>query len=139
MTDAEYATARPGADLPARAIRRPVRRVPRPRLAGLLDSPVRNLLLGVLFTLAVMTAATGTYMALGWGMRDAVYMVVLTVFTVGYSVAADRHAGIERRHHCAHRARLHRHHLPHRRTGSILHPQSDQQRRGAKAHEQTHR
>jgi voltage-gated potassium channel Kch len=51
----------------------------------MLDSPVRNLLLGVAFTLTIMVIATSSYMAVGWSFRDAVYMVVLTVFTVGYS------------------------------------------------------
>jgi voltage-gated potassium channel len=63
---------------------RPVRRVPRPRLAGRLDSPVHNLVVGVAYTMAVMACATVGYMANGWSFRDAFYMVVVTVFTVGY-------------------------------------------------------
>jgi voltage-gated potassium channel Kch len=63
---------------------RPVRRVPKPRVTGLLDSPVRKLVLGVAFTVTVMIGATAAYMASGWSFRDAVYMVIITVFTVGY-------------------------------------------------------
>jgi hypothetical protein len=64
--------------------RQPIRRVSKPRLTGAFDSPVRNLIAGVAFTLSVMTAATAAYMNLGWSFRDAFYMVVLTVYTVGY-------------------------------------------------------
>jgi voltage-gated potassium channel len=62
----------------------PIRRVPKPRLSGALDSPVRNLIVGVTFTVCVMIAATAAYVAEGWSFRDALYMVVITVFTVGY-------------------------------------------------------
>jgi voltage-gated potassium channel len=54
-------------------------------MTGLLDSPVRNLVLGVVYTISVMLLATTAYMANGWSFRDAVYMVVVTVFTVGYN------------------------------------------------------
>jgi voltage-gated potassium channel Kch len=63
---------------------RPIRRVPRPRLTGLLDSPVRNLTAGVIYTVIVAVAATTAYMSVGWNFRDALYMVVITIFTVGY-------------------------------------------------------
>jgi voltage-gated potassium channel Kch len=62
-----------------------IRRVPRPRMTGLLDSPVRNLSVGVAYTLTVMIVATVAYMAVGWSFRDAVYMVIVTVYTVGYN------------------------------------------------------
>ena len=62
----------------------PIRRVPRPRTAGLFDSPVRNLIVGVTFTFTVMALATAAYMAVGWSFRDALYMVITTVYTVGY-------------------------------------------------------
>jgi voltage-gated potassium channel len=68
----------------ARAKSRPVRRVPKPRLTGRLDSPVHNLVLGVAYTVSVMICATTAYIANGWSFRDAFYMVVVTVFTVGY-------------------------------------------------------
>ncbi len=80
MTDGSTAAA------PApRAKMQPVRRVPKPRLTGRLDSPVRNLILGVAYTMSVMFCATVAYMANGWNFRDALYMVVVTVFTVGYN------------------------------------------------------
>ena len=63
---------------------RPIRRVARPRMGGMFDSPVRNLIVGLAFTLSVMVAATLAYMAVGWSFRDAVYMVITTVYTVGY-------------------------------------------------------
>ena len=49
-----------------------------------LASPLRNLAAGVLFMLVVSSAATAAYMACGWSFADAVYMVVVTVYTVGY-------------------------------------------------------
>jgi voltage-gated potassium channel len=62
-----------------------IRRVPKPRMTGLLDSPVRNLTLGVIYVLVVMMFATVGYMAAGWSFRDAIYMVIVTVYTVGYN------------------------------------------------------
>ena len=62
-----------------------IRRVPRPRMTGLLDSPIRNLTVGVAYTVTVMIAATAAYMAAGWSFRDAIYMVIVTVYTVGYN------------------------------------------------------
>jgi voltage-gated potassium channel len=54
-------------------------------MAGPLDSPVRNLIMGdVAYTIAVMMLATTGYIAAGWSFRDALYMVIITVFTVGY-------------------------------------------------------
>jgi voltage-gated potassium channel Kch len=69
----------------ARAKAQPVRRVPKPKLTGRLDSPVHNLVLGVAYTASVMICATIAYMTNGWSFRDAFYMVVVTVFTVGYN------------------------------------------------------
>ena len=54
-------------------------------MTGLLDSPVRNLTGGVIYTVAVMTLGTAAYMAVGWSFRDSIYMVITTVYTVGYS------------------------------------------------------
>jgi voltage-gated potassium channel Kch len=52
---------------------------------GLLGSPLRNLVFGVSFTFAVMVIATIAYVRLaGWSLGDAIYMVVVTVYTVGY-------------------------------------------------------
>ncbi|HET6239304.1 MAG TPA: potassium channel family protein [Acetobacteraceae bacterium] len=50
----------------------------------MLNSPVRNLIGGVLFVLTVGGLAVVGYMSQGWNFGDALYMVVLTVFTVGY-------------------------------------------------------
>jgi voltage-gated potassium channel Kch len=50
----------------------------------LFSSPLRNLTGGVIYMLVVMAAATAAYVAHGWPLGDAVYMVVLTVYTVGY-------------------------------------------------------
>src|ERR1700689_2344404 len=61
-----------------------IRRVPKPRLTGLLDSPVRNLTFGMIYVVLVMVLATVAYMAVGWSFRDAIYMVVITVYTVGF-------------------------------------------------------
>lgn len=47
-------------------------------------SPVRNLTAVVGFMLVVVVVMTAGYMANGWSFSDAIYMVVLTVFTVGY-------------------------------------------------------
>ena len=50
----------------------------------LLGSPLRNLSFGVLYMLVVMALAVVAYMAAGWRFGDALYMVVITVYTVGY-------------------------------------------------------
>jgi voltage-gated potassium channel len=68
-----------------RARPRTIRRVPKPRMTGLLDSPVRNLTAGVIYTVTLMIIATIAYMAAGWSFRDALYMVIVTVYTVGYN------------------------------------------------------
>jgi len=62
----------------------PIRRVPRPKMTGLLDSPVRNLIGGVVYTVAIMIVGTVAYVIAGWSLKDAFYMVVTTVYTVGY-------------------------------------------------------
>ena len=49
-----------------------------------LSSPFRNLLAGSFFMLVVMVVATAAYVTYGWSLGDAVYMVVLTVYTVGF-------------------------------------------------------
>jgi voltage-gated potassium channel Kch len=51
---------------------------------GVFGSPLRNLAAVIIFMLALMVAATIGYMANGWSISDAVYMVILTVYTVGY-------------------------------------------------------
>lgn len=54
------------------------------RLSGLLASPLRNLVLGGLFVFTVCVLATCGYLAAGWSLEDALYMVVITIYTVGY-------------------------------------------------------
>jgi voltage-gated potassium channel len=51
---------------------------------GLLGSPLRNLASVILFMIVVVVLATAAYMGAGWSFSDAIYMVVLTVYTVGY-------------------------------------------------------
>jgi len=51
---------------------------------GIFGSPVRNLIAILCFVIAVGIAATLAYMAAGWSLVDASYMVVLTIYTVGY-------------------------------------------------------
>lgn len=53
-------------------------------LAGALGSPVRNLAGGAAFVATVVALAIVGYTASGWSLGDALYMAVLTVFTVGY-------------------------------------------------------
>ncbi len=50
----------------------------------LLGSPGRALVSILLFMLTVVVLATAAYMAAGWSFADASYMVLLTVYTVGY-------------------------------------------------------
>src|SRR6201996_6035375 len=49
-----------------------------------LSSPLRNLAAGLAFMLVVSACATAAYIHNGWALSDALYMVVLTVYTVGY-------------------------------------------------------
>ncbi len=49
-----------------------------------LGSPGRTLFSIVLFMVALVALATLGYMAAGWSFADASYMVLLTVYTVGY-------------------------------------------------------
>ena len=53
-------------------------------MTNLLASPLRNLAGGLVFVLAVAVVAVGGYMACGWPFGDALYMVVMTIYTVGY-------------------------------------------------------
>jgi len=48
------------------------------------NSPARNLVLGVAYMVVLIGAATGAYVATGWSWVDALYFVIITVFTVGY-------------------------------------------------------
>ena len=49
-----------------------------------LASPLRNLAVGLIFMAAVVSLAVAAYVACGWSLGDSLYMVVMTVFTVGY-------------------------------------------------------
>jgi voltage-gated potassium channel Kch len=53
-------------------------------MSGVFGSPLRNFVVGLAFLLVVSTSAVLAYMAAGWPLGDAVYMVVTTVYTVGY-------------------------------------------------------
>ena len=53
-------------------------------LSAYIGSPLRNLVTIVLFLVVVIAAATVGYMVAGWSLGDAFYMVMLTVFTVGF-------------------------------------------------------
>jgi Trk K+ transport system NAD-binding subunit len=48
------------------------------------SSPSRTLIVSVLFMLAVVFLSTVAYWQAGWSFADAFYMVILTVYTVGY-------------------------------------------------------
>jgi voltage-gated potassium channel len=50
----------------------------------LLSSPLRHLIFGVFYMLVVMAGAVFAYLAAGWSLADAAYMVIVTVYTVGY-------------------------------------------------------
>ena len=47
-------------------------------------SPLRNLAFVVAFVMVVVALSTVAYMQAGWSFADAIYMVLLTVYTVGY-------------------------------------------------------
>jgi voltage-gated potassium channel len=53
-------------------------------MKGLFLPPVRNLTITVLYMIGVFVLATAGYVHAGWGLEDALYMVVLTIYTVGY-------------------------------------------------------
>jgi voltage-gated potassium channel len=48
------------------------------------QSPARNLIGGLIFLAVVAPLGVLGYIALGWNFSDALYMVVITIFTVGY-------------------------------------------------------
>ena len=53
-------------------------------IGELIARPFRNLAMAVTFVLGVSASAVLAYMHAGWPFEDALYMVTLTVFTVGY-------------------------------------------------------
>ena len=46
--------------------------------------PWRNLAIGLIYMLCVITLATLAYVLAGWNLGDAFYFVIITIFTVGY-------------------------------------------------------
>jgi voltage-gated potassium channel len=54
-------------------------------MLNFLSHPLRNLFAGVAFMLVVCSIGTWAYVWSGWPLGDAFYMVVLTVYTVGYN------------------------------------------------------
>ena len=53
-------------------------------VSELISSPLRNVTVIIGFMLAVIVVATTGYILCGWSFADAIYMVMLTVYTVGY-------------------------------------------------------
>ena len=51
---------------------------------SVLGSPIRNLISILAFVGVVVVGSTLAYMAAGWSFSDASYMVLLTIYTVGY-------------------------------------------------------
>jgi len=51
----------------------------------MLSSPVQNLLRALAFVVVIYFAATAGFVAAGWSLGDAAYMVVVTIFAVGYN------------------------------------------------------
>lgn len=51
---------------------------------GILGSPVRNLVGALIFVAVVFVVATIGYIRAGWAVGDSIYMVTLTIFSVGY-------------------------------------------------------
>lgn len=50
-----------------------------------MGSPLRNIILGLLYMIVVMVGGVVAYMQAGWSFGDALYMVIITVYTVGYN------------------------------------------------------
>jgi voltage-gated potassium channel len=56
-----------------------------------LRTSTRNLIIGLLFIVAVIGLGTAGYTVAGWSVTDALYMVVITIFTVGYGEVRPIH------------------------------------------------
>lgn len=52
--------------------------------SGFLASPLRNVIGGISFVATVSALAVGAYVSQGWSLGDAVFMVLTTIYTVGY-------------------------------------------------------
>ena len=53
-------------------------------MTELFRPPLRTLSFAVIYMMVIFVLATVGYMAVGWSFGDALYMVVLTIYTVGY-------------------------------------------------------
>ena len=53
-------------------------------MKALLASPSRNLVFGALYMLVIIVISIVCYLSQGWSLADALYMVILTIYTVGY-------------------------------------------------------
>ena len=49
-----------------------------------MQSSLKRIIIGASFFLATVVGATIGYMAYGWSFLDAVYMVIITIFGVGF-------------------------------------------------------
>jgi len=49
------------------------------------QSPARNLINGVIYVVLVVLIGTTGYVLAGWNLADAFYMVIITIFSVGYA------------------------------------------------------
>ncbi len=49
-----------------------------------LGSPLQNLTGALIFVGGVFIASTAGFVSAGWSLSDALYMVTLTIFSVGY-------------------------------------------------------
>lgn len=58
-------------------------RAPEPLVHGF-STPVRKMAAGITIFLVVCIVAVGGYVAAGWDLGDAFYMVIITIFGVGY-------------------------------------------------------
>lgn len=48
------------------------------------STPIRKIITGIVLFTLICVVAVGGYMSAGWRMDDAVYMVIITIFGVGY-------------------------------------------------------
>lgn len=54
------------------------------KLGNCVTRPFRRILTGIVFFLVVCAVAVVGYLAAGWNVADAIYMVIITIFGVGY-------------------------------------------------------
>lgn len=55
---------------------------PRPALAA--SGPFKKIVTGIVLFLAICVIAVGGYVSAGWKLEDSIYMVIITIFGVGY-------------------------------------------------------